>query len=276
MSKMGSMMIRDDGDDRSEGDVAEATGDVAGTAGDVPAGAAPRLEVLFQDEWFVAVHKPSGVLMHPTKIAPLGDETLLYTLRRQLRRRVFPVHRLDRGTSGVVVLALHSEAAGRLSELFHHRQVEKTYLTVIRGFMDPEGVIDRPLRTWPGEPERDARTEYRTLATVELPIPIHPHQTCRYSLLEVRPGTGRRQQIRRHFSGLSHPVIGDRSHGDSRHNRLFRERFDCPRLLLAAVRIAFPHPFTAAPVEVVCPLEPVFARVAHTLFPEAQPAPRET
>ncbi|MBF0543165.1 MAG: hypothetical protein HQM08_01965 [Candidatus Riflebacteria bacterium] len=213
-----------------------------------------RFSVLYQDEWYVAIHKPAGWLVHPTKIAPVARKSILPVLSNQLGQPIFPVHRLDCATSGVLIFGMSSQATGKLSDLFEKREVEKTYLAVVRGWMNPaDGKIERDLSPWPGEPPQQAVTNYRTLATSELPIPIHPHKTCRYSLLEVKPYTGRRQQIRRHFSGVSHPVIGDTSHGDQRHNRAFKEHFQCERLLLMAVELTFQHPFLKKDLILTCP-----------------------
>ncbi|HOT29841.1 MAG TPA: pseudouridine synthase [Candidatus Ozemobacteraceae bacterium] len=239
---------------------------------DMPTDYGDGLQIIYRDEWYVAIHKPVGVLVHPTRIAEATAETLLPIICGQLGRRVYPVHRLDRATSGVLVLALSSEAAGKLSAQFEARKVEKTYLAVVRGwFRPPEGVIDRQMRQWPGEPLQDAVTRYRTLAAVELPIPVGPHQTSRYSLVEVNPETGRRQQIRRHFSGAAHPIVGDTSQGDRHHNLVFRERFGCDRMLLMAQEIRFDHPWLGRRLRLVCPPDESVRRILGTLFPESSP-----
>ncbi len=236
--------------------------------------AAVGLPVIFQDSWYIAVHKPPGLLVHCSRIARGIHENLVDKLQEQLGRQVFVVHRLDRGTSGVMVLALSSEAAGRLSAKFEAREVTKRYLTVVRGWVEPpEGVNDRPLRQWPGEPERPARTRYRTLARAELPFPSQNHPSSRYSLLDVHPETGRRQQIRRHFSGLSHPVIGDGSHGDKRQNRFIRERYGLCRMLLMAVEIGFRHPFLDRDLSLVCPPDPPTLVFLRQVFPAAMGLP---
>lgn len=233
-----------------------------------------RLQIIYQDEWYVALHKPVGLLVHPTRIAEATAETLLPIICGQLGRRVYPVHRLDRATSGVLVMALSSEAAGKLSAQFEARNVEKTYLAVVRGwFRPPDGVIDRQMRQWPGEPLQDAVTRYRTLAAVELPIPVAPHATSRYSLVEVNPETGRRQQIRRHFSGAAHPIVGDTSQGDRHHNMVFRERFGCDRMLLMALEIRFDHPWLGRRLRLVCPPDEPVRRVIGTVFPGSPAVP---
>jgi tRNA pseudouridine65 synthase len=214
--------------------------------------AVPRdnLRILYRDEDLVAVDKPPGLLVHRTRLAAGEDYALLQRLRDALGRHVYAVHRLDRPTSGVVVFGLTAEAARRLSALFESRQVEKWYLAVVRGYLrtpqDKTGVIDYPLSDAPELPPRPALTHYRSLARVELPYAVGRYPTSRYSLVAVQPKTGRTHQIRRHFHHIFHPIVGDTTHGEGRHNRLFRDQFGCERLLLHALSLTFLHPFSGA------------------------------
>jgi tRNA pseudouridine65 synthase len=216
-----------------------------------------NLRILYRDEDLVAVDKPPGLLVHRTRLAADEDDALLQRLRDALGRHVYAVHRLDRPTSGVVVFGLTAEAARRLSALFESRQVEKWYLAVVRGYLrtpqDPTGVIDYPLSDAPELPPRPALTHYRSLARVELPYAVGRYPTSRYSLVAVRPTTGRTHQIRRHFHHIFHPIVGDTTHGEGRHNRLFRDQFDCERLLLHASSLIFEHPFTGARLRIEAP-----------------------
>ncbi|OOZ37865.1 pseudouridine synthase [Solemya velesiana gill symbiont] len=201
------------------------------------------LQIVYRDPWYVAIHKPAGLLVHRTRIAD-GDRFAMQMLRDQLGQWVYPVHRLDRPTSGVLVFALSSEAARSLVRLFETRQVDKRYLAVVRGYTDLQGHIDYPLLEEEATERQAAITDYRRLATVELPIPIGRYQTARYSLLEVMPVTGRMRQIRKHMKHIFHPIVGDTSHGDGRHNQMFRDRFNSRRLLLQAAQLTFVHPYT--------------------------------
>ncbi len=202
----------------------------------------PEIEVLFRDEDLVAVRKPAGLLVH--RNAHAGREPfMLQLLRDQLGARVFPVHRLDRPTSGLMVMALSPEAAGILARQFASREVSKTYVAVVRGFTADEGVIDSPLKG-PSGAEKAAETAFTRLGTAEVPHPVGPHPTARYSLVRVEPRTGRTHQIRRHFAHIRHPVIGDVLRGDGRQNRFFREHFGVRRLLLASTELRFRHPRT--------------------------------
>lgn len=211
------------------------------------------LPVLFRDEHFIAIDKPPGMLVHRTWIAD-GSEFALQRLRDQIGRRVYPVHRLDRPTSGVLVFGLSSESARALCALFEARAVDKRYLAVTRGYTDPAGEIDYPLAETPDKPPQPAVTRYRRLGTVELPFAVGRYPTARYSLVEVAPQTGRLHQIRKHFAHIFHPLIGDTTHGEGRHNRLFREQFGITRLLLLAHRLRFRHPYTGAETDIAAPL----------------------
>ena len=214
---------------------------------EAPLAVTPGLPVLYRDADFVAVAKPAGLLVHRTRLSR-SREAALQIVRDQLGQRIYPVHRLDRATSGVLVFGLSSEAAGSLAALMRRREVGKRYLAVVRGWPEPAGVIEQPLRAAAGAEPRPACTRYRRLATVELPVPVSRYPTSRYALVALQPVTGRRHQIRRHLSATSHPVIGDTTHGDGRHNRLFRERFGVHRLLLHAAAMEFRHPVSGRPV----------------------------
>ncbi len=200
------------------------------------------LTILYRDDHYVAVDKPAGMLVHRSWIAEEDEVFLLQTLRDQIGQRVYPIHRLDRPTSGVILFALCSEAARAMCGVFEQREVTKEYLAIVRGYTDESGHIDYALREEPHKPEQQAVTDYQRLAMVELPIPVGRYNTSRYSLVRVMPVTGRMRQIRKHFHHIFHPLIGDTSHGEGRHNRLFREQFDCQRLLLHAHRLTLPHP----------------------------------
>lgn len=209
------------------------------------------MELLFADGDCAAFHKPSGLLVHRSPIDRRETRFALQIARDRLGRRVYPVHRLDKPTSGVLLFALSPGAARDISAAFAAGRVEKRYLAVVRGCPPEEGMIDYPLVEEPDGVDggsaaerlpRQAVTEYRRLATVELPDAVGRYPTTRYSLVEVFPRTGRRHQIRRHFKHIFHPLVGDTKYGEGRHNRFFRENYGCGRLLLAAVKLTFPHP----------------------------------
>ncbi len=200
-----------------------------------------ELSIIYQDPWYVAVHKPAGLLVHRTAISR-DRQFLLQQLRDQIGQWVYPIHRLDRPTSGVILFGLSSDAARQMVACFTNREVEKCYLAVVRGYTDEQGRIDYPLEEEPGKGYQSAITDYRRLDTVELPHPVGRYASARYSLLSLRPQTGRMHQIRRHMKHIFHPIVGDTTHGDGKHNQLFRDQFDCHRLLLQAQRLKFTHP----------------------------------
>lgn len=219
----------------------------------------PELPVLYRDTQLVAVHKPAGMLVH--RNAHAGREPfVVQTLRDQLGQHVYPVHRLDRPTSGLMILALSSEAAGILARQFAGHSVRKTYVAVVRGFTEASGVIDAPLISESGR-QQHAVTRYERLATTELPLPAGRYPTARFSLVRIAPETGRKHQIRRHFAHLRHPVIGDVLRGDGRQNRFFRDHFGCHRLLLASVGLECTHPATDEQMRLHCPLAEEFQDV---------------
>lgn len=207
------------------------------------------LPILYRDDRLVVVNKPSGLLVHRSPIDRHETRFAVQMLRDQLGRHVYPVHRLDKGTSGALAFALDREMAAALAAAFAGHEVVKTYLAVVRGWPEESGLIDHGLAAvqdeyaLPAEPvPRPARTTYRRLATVELPLRIDRYPTSRYALVELHPETGRRHQIRRHLAHVSHPIIGDSTYGKGRHNRLLADLYGVRRLMLACTGLAFRHP----------------------------------
>lgn len=237
----------------------------------------PPLRVLHRDEHLVAVDKPAGLFSHPSPLDRRAP-SVLAELRATLGQRVYGVHRLDRPTSGVLLFALSSEAASALCDAFRRGLVRKGYRAVVRGFVAEEGVVDHPVREEGRGPGRAARTSYRRLATATVDAPVGPYPTARYSLVEVRPATGRRHQIRQHFAHLRHPLVGDTVYGDGRHNRLFRERFDLGRLLLFATELSLEHPFGGAHLTLAASLpagvRPAFEALGWGAHLETREGPR--
>lgn len=220
-------------------------------------------EILHLDDHVCVVNKPSGIMVHRTNIST--DRVFLADLvRERLGRRIWTVHRLDRATSGALVLALTAGTAADLGRQFEAGTIGKRYIAVVRGWIDDAGAIDKPLKGKRGRLQQ-AVTRYRRLARTELPVPLPPHETARYSLVELRPETGRMHQIRRHLNHIAHPILGDVNHGDRRHNRLFRQRFSCHRLLLHAAVIEFEHPAGGDPVHVAAPPPEDFSSVVRAL-----------
>ncbi|MGR4049514.1 tRNA pseudouridine(65) synthase TruC [Kosakonia cowanii] len=212
------------------------------------------LEIIYQDEWLVAVNKPSGWLVHRSWLDRDEKVVVMQTVRDQIGQHVFTAHRLDRPTSGVLLMGLSSEAGRRLSLQFEQHQLQKRYHAIVRGWLMEEALLDYPLieeldkvadkfaRT--DKDPQPAVTHYRGLATTELPVAIGKFSSTRYGLVELEPKTGRKHQLRRHLSHLRHPIIGDSKHGDLRQNRSAAAHFGLNRLMLHASQLSLTHPFT--------------------------------
>lgn len=233
------------------------------------------MDIAYQDEHFVAVNKPAGLLVHRSSVDRHATVYALQLVRDKLGERVYPLHRLDKPTCGALLFARSAQMARRMMGLFERGAVEKCYLAVVRGHTPERGVIDYALaeqhdkmtdaRAKRDKPPQSAVTNYERLAIAELPFAVGRYASARYSLLRVRPRTGRKHQIRRHMKHVFHPIVGDTTHGDGRHNHFFREHFDCGRLLLAATALSFTHPHTGAPVTVRAALDDEFRRVLQAL-----------
>lgn len=228
-------------------------------------------DLVFRDENYVIVNKPSGLLVHPSFIDKYETESAMKQLRDLLGQWVFPIHRLDRPTSGALVFGLSSEAAAKLGEEFSQRNVDKVYIALVRGYTDPQGIIDYPLKEiWDkmtdkdknrNKPAQEAITEYSTLGKVELPIAVAPHPSSRYSLVAIRPKTGRQRQIRRHFKHIFHHLIGDPKHGDGNHNKMLKLNFGCARLMLHSFSISFINPYSGNFIRAIAPIPDNFNSV---------------
>lgn len=233
------------------------------------------MDILYLDEVMIAVHKPSGLLVHRSLIDKHETRFALQLVRDQIGRRVYPVHRLDKPTSGILVFALDPATARELTALFTAGQVQKTYRAIVRGYTPSTGVIDYALREEidriadaladPDKAPKPAITHYRRIATVELPHPVGQFRTARYSLVELQPKTGRKHQIRRHMKHIFHPVVGDTTHGDGRHNRFFRDHFGNQRLLLAATALDLIHPRSGEPLRITASPGADFACIVNAL-----------
>ena len=233
------------------------------------------LPILYQDEYLVAVNKPAGLLVHRTNIDRHATSNAMHIVRDQLGKWVYPFHRLDKATSGILLFALDQETARRMTQLFTDGAVSKSYIAIVRGFTKEEERIEHPLREqWDKmndpnaereRPGKEAVTDYRRLADVELPHPVGRYATARYSLIKATPLTGRNHQIRRHLKHIFHPVIGDTAYGDGKHNEFFRLQFNCHRLLLHARAISLVHPYVDRDLSIEAPLDNAFRSLLETL-----------
>ena len=233
------------------------------------------LEIIYQDDYFLAVDKPSGLLVHRSPIDRKEKRFALQMVRNLVNRHVYPVHRLDRPTSGVLLFALSPEVLKQTAALFQAGLISKKYLAVVRGYIPEKGTIVHPVKeirdrflcrkdghaVQPVEKRQDAVTGYLRLATVELPVWVDKYPATRYSLAALYPETGRRHQLRQHMKHISHPIIGDTKYGKDVHNKFFAREFNCRGLLLSAVELNFTHPVTGKTVTIQAPPHSDFALI---------------
>jgi len=229
------------------------------------------IEILYQDEYLVIINKPSGLLVHKSPIDKRETEFALQLVRDQIGQFVYPVHRLDKPTSGVLIFALSSEVARLLSEDLKAHKIQKEYIAVVRGYTKEEELIDYDLKVIldkkadrdrnQNKAPQEAQTYYQRVDTVELPYPVSRYPVARYSLVRLLPKTGRKHQLRRHMKHILHPIVGDTKYGRNEHNRLFREKFNSHRLLLHASKISFDHPITRELMVIEAGLDEVFREV---------------
>nr|WP_288811143.1 pseudouridine synthase [uncultured Sphingobacterium sp.] len=218
------------------------------------------LEILYEDESIVAINKPHGLLVHRSSIARDTSEFALQLLRDQLGKTVYPAHRLDRKTGGVLLFSLNKETDQYLQKSFQEHQIDKKYLAMLRGFAPEEGIIDYPLKKENGTLQ-DAQTSFRLLAKSELDIPFGKFPTSRYSLIEANPLTGRMHQLRRHFAHIFYPIIGDRPHGCNKQNKFWKENYQMDTMLLHASEVTFKHPLSGETIHVTAPIQSDFQKV---------------
>ena len=227
-------------------------------------------EILFEDEYLVAAYKPEGWLVHRSAIDRHETRFLLQYLRDQVGCHLYPIHRLDKPTSGVIVFGKSGEVAARVQAQMESDESVKKYIAVCRGYCPEEGVIDYPLppvadfkhqrkRPKADLPRQPAVTLFHRLDTIELPFEVDRYPTSRYSFVEIQLKTGRRHQIRRHFKHIHHPLIGCPKYGKSTHNRFFAIQFGCHRLLLHAIQLQITHPVTGERLNLVAPPRGEFA-----------------
>ena len=229
----------------------------------------PLLKIIYLDDDLAAIDKPAGLLVHPTGLDAHETRNAMALLRNQLGAHVWPLHRLDKGTSGVLLFARHEAAASRWRAPFEAGTVRKQYLALVRGWPDEKGEVNYPLARDPelpstGQPRLDAVTRWQRLATFEWDFSVDGrHPTSRYALVSVEPVTGRRHQIRRHFKHIAHPLVGDTTHGKGAHNRAVAAWLGLDRLWLHAQWIELPGAAPgAAPLRIEAPPGAEWGRIS--------------
>lgn len=222
------------------------------------------LEILIQDTFLIAINKPHGLLVHRSSIAADAREFALQILRDQVGFPVFPLHRLDRKTSGVLLFATQSEYVRVFQEQMQLPETQKRYLALVRGFFPEEILVDHPLKRDDGKIQ-EAQTYFKRIEHFELAIPFGGFSTSRYSLIEAKPITGRMHQIRKHLNHLRYPIVGDRPHGCNKQNKLFLERWNMNTMLLHAQSIELIHPFLAEKISIDASLSGEFTAMLNMM-----------
>jgi tRNA pseudouridine65 synthase len=202
-----------------------------------------QLEIIYEDDELIAINKPHGLLVHRSSIAMDAEVFALQLVRDYLGEHVYPFHRLDRKTAGVLIFAKNKEAAAMMQHVFSLDSTTKKYHCIVRGFFPAEIMLDHPLTNLKGV-SQEAQTLFRCLQHFELDIPLGKHATSRYAYIVAEPKTGRMHQIRKHLNHLRFPIIGDRPHGCNKQNKLFLEKWNMSTMMLHAKEVDFIHPKT--------------------------------
>jgi tRNA pseudouridine65 synthase len=202
-----------------------------------------EIEVVFEDESLIVVNKPNNLLVHASYYARnIKEPSMVDHLGAQVNAKLYPVHRLDYKTSGCIVLAKSSEIAAQLQKQFENQTIKKTYIALLRGYVNEEGLIETPVKNAETGKYKEAKTYYGKIESVEVDIAVQPYDKSRYSLVEFRPETGRMHQLRIHANKISHPIIGDHKYGNRHHNKMFAEELGVDLMFLHAYQLGVLHP----------------------------------
>lgn len=224
-----------------------------------------HLEILYEDEDLIAINKPPGLLVHKSKIAADTEEFALQILRNQIGQKVFPVHRIDRKTSGVLLFTKTHESVAKFQQALAEASTIKEYHAITRGYIQDDLHLNHPLKNEKNIIQ-SAETSFHCLKRTEINLPSGKHQTSRYSLIQAFPKTGRMHQIRKHLNHLRHPIIGDRPHGCNKQNKLFLEHFNLSQMMLHCYEISMLHPIKNIEIKINAPYFNEFKRIKSILF----------
>ena len=204
------------------------------------------LEIIYQDNYCLLVTKPNNVLVHHAHHSrnKIEEESLIQLIENQFGKRYYPIHRLDRKTSGIILLASKREYVASFQALFTNNEIQKIYYGVVRGFSQDNKIINSPVKGRDALVYREAENHLNCLDKIELNIPVKPYDSSRYSLVELKPKTGRMHQLRIHMNKVSTPLINDAKYGDKNHDLMYAKEFGWKNLFLHAGSLEFIHPFT--------------------------------
>lgn len=219
------------------------------------------LEILYQDENYIAINKPHNLLVHRTLISEEKEAFALQYLKSQINQMVYPCHRIDSKTSGVLLFALNHEADVAMKKQFMNYETYKEYIAIVRGHIPEEGIIDKPLAKENGKLQ-DAYTEYKCLQKSEMDFDsTGRYPTSRYSLALFMPKTGRMHQLRRHAAHLRHYIIGDKKHGDNKQNNYLENEYGFYDMMLHAYKLEFIHPFSQEKISIKADFQNSFKEI---------------
>lgn len=201
---------------------------------------------IYEDDFILCVSKPNNMVVHHAHHSRnvIEETSLLQLLNEQFDNKFYPIHRLDRKTSGIILLAKNTSYVSEFQKLFTDNQIQKTYYGVVRGHSPLSKIVDSPVKGRDSKVYKDAETQLETIEQTILNIPVKPYDTSRYSLVKLLPKTGRLHQLRIHMNKISHPLIGDPKYGDKNHNMMFENEFGWDNLFLHAHSLNFIHPIT--------------------------------
>lgn len=209
-----------------------------------------RISILYEDDQIIAVSKPNNVLVHHSYYSRnIKDDSLLQILEKQIGSKFYPINRLDRKTSGVILLSKSKEQVSIFQELFNNKTITKIYHALVRGHVLETTEINSPVKNEIGN-YKDAQSLIRPIEYFSVDIPVEPYPTSRYTLLEMSPITGRTHQLRIHANKISHPIIGDHKYGNRHHNRMFEEKLELPNLFLHCKETSFTHPLSNEKIQI--------------------------
>jgi tRNA pseudouridine65 synthase len=234
------------------------------------------LEIVYQDADFIAVNKPSGLLVHPTKLDAHAAESVQARLAAQIGQRPLPCHRLDKPTSGVLLFALHPQALLQAQSQFAQTAAKKSYRALVRGWPPASGLVDTPLKKeLPPYTIQSAHTHYTSLEYYDFPHPVGRYPSARLALLKLEPLTGRTHQLRRHLAHIRHPILGDTRHGDGAQNRFMRAQLASQHLLLHAQSLEIKLGASTTSVHIQAPMDAAFQACLEKLHPHRCGGPQK-
>lgn len=221
------------------------------------------LPVIYEDDYILCVSKPNDMVVHHAYHSRnvIDEASLLQVLDKQFGCKFYPIHRLDRRTSGIILLAKETKYVAKFQALFTNDEIQKTYYGIVRGYSPETKIIDSPVKGRDSKVYKNAETHLQTIQQVTLDIPVKPYNTSRYSLVKLTPKTGRLHQLRIHMNKISHPLIGDGKYGDKNHNSMFEQQFEVTNLFLHAHSLVFIHPFLNKKLNLVAEFHQPWKRI---------------